>query len=169
MNILTPMGNTRGFQPLELVVSIAIISIITTMAIHQYMSARFKAFSLKAMTELHHTRDGMILWYQVKGYWPESMKNSLWEYDTGLAHGSNQAHYRIHYAGDGSFHIYYGNQMDQQEGQILSYRFAPSTISGSSNLLWLCGNRDERLYPYNKTLQANLTTLPLNHLTLYCR
>lgn len=126
----------RGFTLMELMVAVAIVAILATMAMPSFYISRQRSEVAGVLRQADTIRGDITDYYNIKLSFP-SDNNEADIPDAELLIGNKFTSMEIE---DGAIHITLGNKISQPlRGKILSLR--PAIVSGSpkSPISWLCG------------------------------
>jgi type IV pilus assembly protein PilA len=149
------MSRSKGFTLIELMIVVAIISILATVALPSYQDRVIQAqvndaihvaeIATRSVSELYAQRGNFPAGNTAAGTYVESLK-----------------------VDNGAIHITLGKRANKNaSGKTLSLR--PAIVSGERKVpvAWVCGNAapPEGM----KVVGENLTSLPAHHLPIDCR
>ena len=126
----------RGFTLMELMVAVAIIGILATMAMPSFYISRQRSEVAEVIRKSDTIREDITDYYNINLSFP-SDNNEAGIPDPDLLIGNKFTSMKIE---DGAIHITLGNKISKPlRGKILSLR--PAIVSGSPNspIAWLCG------------------------------
>lgn len=127
----------RGFTLIELMVTIAIISILATITIPSYLISRQRSDVAEALRIADTIREDVTAYYDFNLSFPEN-NNQAGVPEPDLLIGNNVTSIEIE---DGAIHVTLGNKAAKPlQGKILSLRPAIVTGSPKSPISWLCGS-----------------------------
>jgi type IV pilus assembly protein PilA len=154
----------RGFTLIELMVVVAIIGILSSMAIPTYQDFVIRAQLTEALNLTEGVKKAITDYYVEKKQFPQDNQTAgvpkpehlIGNYVTGVQ------------VKEGAIHVTLGNRINAHvEGKVLSLRPAIVTTNPSSPISWLCGYAQ----PVNgmTAIAENKTTVPDSFLSPTCR
>jgi type IV pilus assembly protein PilA len=156
--------NQKGFTLIELMIVVAIIGILASIAIPAYQDYTIRAQVVESFSITGELKLSIKDYYKSRGNFPDNNQDA----------GVPEAHYLIgNYVKrvevvDGAMHVEFGNYINSNlVGKILSIR--PTFVTGSptSPISWTCGYRDP---PAGMEAPGqNRTTVLNKHLPASCR
>ena len=147
-------ASNHGFTLIELMITVAVIAILATIAIPSNIASRQRTEVAEAMHMADDIRQNITYYYKSGHSFPENNKAAGIPKPTLLI-GNKVTQIEIQ---DGAIHITLGNKaMKSLQGKILSIRPAVVTDSPESPISWLCGS-DEPV-PGMKAMGENKTDL----------
>lgn len=126
----------NGFTLIELMVVVAIIGILASIALPSYQAYTVRSQIVESMVITSLLKNTVVEYYEHKGYFPSNNDDAgippanklLGNYVSGVE------------LIDGAFHITLGNKVNKQlQNKILTIRPIVVTGSPSSPFSWLCG------------------------------
>ncbi len=158
------MKNNVGFTLIELMVVVAIIGILASIAMPQYQVYIQRSEVTEALGIASDVKDHVTIYYREKLAFPKDNA------ETGIPEPDKMISNRITgvVVEGGAVHVTLGNKVAQPlQGQVLTFR--PATVDGSpkSPVSWLCGY-DEPVKGMS-AVGENKTTLTNEYLPASCR
>jgi type IV pilus assembly protein PilA len=158
------MNKVRGFTLIELMVVVAIIGILASMAMPQYHDYIHRSEVAEAIAMAAHIREDVTAYYVETLEFPEDNKQA------GVPDPDKLIGNRITgvEVDQGAIHVTLGNKIAKPlHGKVLTFR--PATVDGSpkSPIAWLCGY-DEPVTGMS-AVGANKTSLDNEYLPRACR
>lgn len=154
----------QGFTLIELMIVVAIISILSTMAIPTFQEFVIRAQITEAIRLSDSLKQSITEYY---------VKHKQFPKDNQMA-GLPKPEYLIGNfvtnmtLQDGALHITLGNKINAYvTGKTLTLRPATVTESPNSPISWLCGYSNP--VPGMSAVGANKTTIPISYLSMECR
>jgi type IV pilus assembly protein PilA len=126
----------RGFTLMELMVAVAIVGILATMAMPSFYISRQRSEVAEVIRKADTIREDITDYYNINLSFP-SDNNAAGVPEPDLLIGNKFTSMEIE---DGAIHITLGNKISKPlRGKVLSLR--PAIVSGSpkSPIAWLCG------------------------------
>lgn len=154
----------NGFTLIELMIVIAIISILATIAVPNYQDRIIRAQIMEALEIGNSLQPAINDFYKTKQRFPADNQEArvplpdhlIGNFVTGVT------------LEKGALHIALGNKVNAHvAGRVLSVRPAYVSANKSSPISWLCGNA--RAVSGMQAQGENRTTVPENYLPLPCR
>lgn len=154
----------RGFTLIELMIVVAIIGILGSMAIPTYQDFVIRAQLTEALNLTEGVKKAITDYYVAKQKFPQDNQTAgvpkpehlIGNYVTGVQ------------VKEGAIHVTLGNRINAHvEGKVLSLRPAIVTANPSSPISWLCGYAQ----PVDgmTAIAENKTTVPDSFLSPTCR
>lgn len=127
----------KGFTLIELMIVVAIIGILASVAIPSYQTYTTRAQIVESLVIVDELKSSVKEFYKMKGAFPESNAAA------GLPEGKYLLGNYVENItlSNGAFHLTLGNKVNiNLAGKVLSIR--PLVVEGSpqSPMSWLCGN-----------------------------
>ena len=154
----------KGFTLLELMVVVAMIGILASVALPSYQVYLQRSEVIQAVTLSTTARDEINNFYKHKLRFPTD--NTM----AGLPSPDKLIGNRVTaiQVENGAIHITLGNKIAEPlQGKVLSYRPAVVTDSPTSPISWLCGH--DTPVPGMQAVGDNKTTVPAELLPHSCR
>lgn len=154
----------HGFSLIELMIVVAIMGILATMALPSYQERAIKAQVQEGLGLAEYAKENITAFYRAKQRMP---KNNA---EAGLPPADKIIgnHVAAIEVADGAVHVKFGNRANKNAvGKILTLR--PAAVVGYSlvPLAWNCGTAEPPAGM--KAFGANQTTLPGMYLPVDCR
>lgn len=154
----------RGFTLIELMVVVAIIAILTSMAIPTFQEFVVRAQITEAINLSDSLKKSITEYYTVHQQFPENNQMAGLPKPEHLI-GNFVSNIEVQ---AGAIHILLGNRINvQMAGKILTLRPAVVTANPSSPISWLCGYANA--VSGMTAVGNNKTTIPINYLSMDCR
>jgi type IV pilus assembly protein PilA len=154
----------RGFTLIELMIVVAIIGILASIAIPAYQDYTIRAQVVEALALIDEVKPSVRDYYRERGVWPEDNENAgvpapehlLGQYVAGIV------------VTDGAMHVRFGNKAHANlSGTTLTIRPLYVTANPSSPIAWNCGFSEP---PQGMSPQgADRTDVPSRFLPSVCR
>lgn len=158
------MKSSSGFTLIELMIVIAIVGILATMALPSYQERFIRAQITEALVLADYAKDSVNSYYRANKRVPRSNA------EAGLPPADKLIgnHVTSIEVKEGAIHVTLGNRANRSAvGKVLSLR--PAAVEGYAQvpLAWNCGLAEP---PKGmKVFGTNLTTLPAPYLPIDCR
>ena len=157
-------GNQSGFTLIELMIVIAIIGILSTLALPSYQDRVIRAQVSEGMALAEFVKQSIAAHYSRNRVMPRD-NGAVGLPDGKLIVGNYVSEVNVR---DGAIDITFGNRTNKfLAGKMLSLR--PAVVPGHPvvPIAWLCGNASapEKM----KVMGQNATNLPPSHLPVDCR
>jgi type IV pilus assembly protein PilA len=154
----------RGFTLIELMIVVAIIGILASIAIPAYQDYTIRAQVVEALVLTDEVKPSIRDYYRERGVWPEDNENAgvpapehlLGQYVAGIV------------VNDGAMHVRFGNKAHSRlSGKTLTIRPLYVTANPTSPLAWNCGRSAP---PQGMSPQGmDRTDVPAQFLPSVCR
>ena len=158
------MKNNSGFTLIELLIVIAIISILSTMALPSYQDRTIRTQVAMAMSTAEVAKKEVEDYYRAKGALPKSNEQA------GLPKPDKFVGNYIESltVNNGAIEIVLGNRVNKNvAGKTLVLRPAVVSDSAKVPIAWVCGAAS---VPKGMTVEAkNTSTLMARHMPIDCR
>ena len=155
-------SNSKGFTLIELMIVVAIIGILASVALPSYQSYTIRAQVSESLVIVSELKVSVAEYYKAKGAFP-SNNDAAQIPQSHLLQGNFVKAIVVQ---DGAFHVELGNKINASvAGNIISIR--PIVVKGSpsSPFSWVCGNSEVpeamQAVGENKT-SIDQTLLPAN-------
>jgi len=154
----------QGFTLIELMIVIAIIGILSSMAIPNYQEFIIRAQLTEASSLAESLKKSITEYYVLHKQFPKDNQmlgapkpeHLIGNYVTGMQ------------VQDGAIHISLGHRINaQMAGKIFTLRPAVVTENPTSPISWLCGYTPA--VPGMTAAGENKTSVPSNYMSLECR
>lgn len=158
------MKTIAGFTLIELMIVIAIVGVLATMALPSYQERFIRAQITEAMTLAEYAKEGVNAYYRANKRMPKGNA------EAGLPPPDKLIgnHVTAIEVKDGAVHVTLGHRANHNAaGKVLTLR--PAAVEGYAQvpLAWNCGMAEP---PKGmKAFGTNLTTLPAPYLPIDCR
>ena len=137
VNIKKFLARNRGFTLMELMVAVAIVAILATIAMPSYLHQRQRNDVAKALRVAKYIRDDVTDYYSTNLSFP-SNNSEAGVPEPELLIGNKITRMEIE---DGAIHITLGNKVSKPlQDKIISMRPAIVIGSPASPISWLCGS-----------------------------
>jgi len=158
------MSKEQGFTLIELMIVVAIIGILASVALPSYQDYTRRAEMVEALTLSSTFREKVTAYYREKLTFPQDNAQA------GMPPADKLISNRVSRMAliDGAIHITMGNKISQpMQGKVLSFR--PAVVAGSpaSPISWLCGH-DVPVTGMN-AIGENKTSVGEEYLPISCR
>lgn len=159
----------RGFKTFDFMLACVVVLILAVLSVSSYQYSVNKAHIASALSELMGKRNDAALFYQVKGFWPDTTEETLWDRFDHAEYQRNEHRYTYSYTGSGSFDIHgYFNGKNERKS-VISYRWAEPVEQGSLHIMWLCGFREMAVQGNHRVTGENRTDTYVQNLLSKCR
>jgi type IV pilus assembly protein PilA len=158
------MKTQSGFTLIELMIVIAIIGVLATMAMPSYQDRFIRTQIVEAMNLAEFAKEGVTAYYRANKRMPKSNAEAglppadkiVGNYVTSLE------------VNDGAIHVKLGNRINKNAaGKMLSLRPAAVAAFPQVPLAWNCGAAEAPAGM--KMFGSNQTSLPVQYLPVDCR
>ncbi len=154
----------RGFTLIELMVVVAIIAILSSMAIPTFQEFVVRAQITEATNLSDTLKKSITEYYTVHQQFPKNNQAAGLPKPEHLI-GNFVTNIEVQ---EGAIHISLGNRINAHiAGKTLTLRPAIVTANPSSPISWLCGYANA--VPGMTAIAANKTTVPITYLSMDCR
>lgn len=135
-DINKPITANHGFTLIELMITVAVIAILATIAVPSYLNQRQRSDVAEALRMADSIRED-VTYYYVKNLSFPSNNSEAGVPEPDLLIGNKVTRMEVE---DGAIHITLGNKVSKPlQAKILSLRPAIVTGSPTSPISWLCG------------------------------
>lgn len=135
-DIINPIKKNRGFTLMELMVAVAIVAILATIAMPSYLAQRQRNDATTALRMANDIRDHITDYYSKNLSFP-SDNSEAGVPEPELLIGNKVTSIQVV---DGAIHITLGNKVSKPlQDKMISIRPAIVTGSPTSPISWLCG------------------------------
>jgi type IV pilus assembly protein PilA len=158
------MKKQTAFTLIELMIVVAIMGILGSMALPTYQSQVIKAQISEAVEIAASLKKTISLYYQHAHTFPANNVQAGLPKSSYLM-GNYFTEVEI---AEGAIHVHLGNRINAHvKGKVLTFRPAVVENSPNSPIAWICG--DAQAVPGMKAVGANKTSVPAAYLDMECR
>lgn len=158
------MKKQNGFTLIELMIVVAIIGILGSMALPTYQSRIIRAQISEGVAITDHVKKGITEYYLKSHTFPADNAQAGLPKSTYLI-GNYITEIEV---AQGAIHVHLGNRINAHvKGKILTFRPAVVENSPTSPIAWVCG--EAQAVPGMKAVGDNKTNVPPLFLEMDCR